>query len=193
MLGDMDHDSTSLLNDSDGAFVGSGVPRQPNSKDAADTLTQFAFRLQGATAEPLHGISALVMPWCLTHAQRTMQERRQRADVPRAARARVGVSHCRQGQVGVVVGGSRPSINSSMKFTIRLTDMYQRWVRPLLKRHFLRASASDWAWKGRKQEEVRWWRRCRSHLLLLCSLPRIATTCRLVQEAAMRTSLCICL
>ena len=44
-----------------------------------------------------------------------------------------------------MVGGSRHSINSSMKFTIRLTDMYQRWVRPLLKRHFLRASASDLA------------------------------------------------
>jgi hypothetical protein len=52
MLGDMDHDSTSLLPDSEGAF-GSGSeppPRQPNSKDAADALTQFAFRLQGGIA-----------------------------------------------------------------------------------------------------------------------------------------------
>jgi hypothetical protein len=49
MLGDMDHDSTSLLPDTEGGVFGENAPRQPNSKDAADTLTQFAFRLQGET------------------------------------------------------------------------------------------------------------------------------------------------
>jgi hypothetical protein len=47
MLGDMDHDSASLLPDTEAAFSSEHPPRQPNSKDAADTLTQFAFRLQG--------------------------------------------------------------------------------------------------------------------------------------------------
>jgi hypothetical protein len=48
MLGDIDHESASLLPEAEGAVFGGDVaPRQPNSKDAADTLTQFAFRLQG--------------------------------------------------------------------------------------------------------------------------------------------------
>ena len=50
MLGDMDHDSASLLPDTEAAFSSEHPPRQPNSKDAADTLTQFAFRLQGTLA-----------------------------------------------------------------------------------------------------------------------------------------------
>jgi hypothetical protein len=49
MLGGMDHDSASLLPDAEGSavFASEHAPRQPNSRDAADTLTQFAFRLQG--------------------------------------------------------------------------------------------------------------------------------------------------
>jgi len=42
MLGDMDHDSASLLPDTEGNEFDGDPPRQPNSKDAADTLTQFA-------------------------------------------------------------------------------------------------------------------------------------------------------
>ena len=54
MLGDMDHDSASLLPDAEASavFASEQAPRQPNSKDAADTLTQFAFRLQGAPPPP---------------------------------------------------------------------------------------------------------------------------------------------
>lgn len=50
MLGGMDHDSASLLPDAEGSavFASEHGPRQPNSRDAADTLTQFAFRLQGS-------------------------------------------------------------------------------------------------------------------------------------------------
>ena len=63
MLGEMDHDhGTSLLPDTEASavFASEHAPRQPNSKDAADTLTQFAFRLQGFTTRAIsHRASAL--------------------------------------------------------------------------------------------------------------------------------------
>lgn len=71
MLGGMDHDSASLLPDAEGSavFASEHAPRQPNSRDAADTLTQFAFRIQGShTLSTCSSHSTTLRSLCVTTA-----------------------------------------------------------------------------------------------------------------------------